>query len=164
MTAQSSTRAFTLPPRRGSRPETTRPTPERPTPHQQTSQNAPPELQEAVFERARALPGITVGDSCVSVPGARAFRLDPALARGPAEAFQCDQEFAHLHPVHDGSLHLTLPRAVYQAVLEQGWGEPHPISGTMLLFGPRDTDELDVIWRVLLASYQFATGQTPDTT
>ena len=147
-----------LPDRPGSRPDTTHPSPADPHPHQQLTQNAPRELQEALFERAAHLPGISVGDSCVSVPGARAFRLDPALARGPEQAFQCDHEFAHLHPAYDGSLHLTLPPEVYQQVLDAGWGEPHPLSGTMLLFGPRDAQELEVVWSVVQASYHYAAG------
>ncbi len=148
-----------LPARPGSTPEVTRPTPEDPHPHQQLSQNSPPAVQEALFERARGLPGVIVADSCVSVPGARAFHLEAAMARGPAEAFQCRTEFAHLHPPHDGSLHLTLPAGAYDEVRRKGWGEPHPISGTMMLFGPRDADELEVAWRVLLLSYRFAHGE-----
>ena len=153
--------AVRLGPRRGPRPETTHPTVDNPHPHEQLTQHAPVDLQEALLRRARELPGVTVADSCVSVPGARAFRLEATLAKGPEEAFQCDREFAHLHPAYDGSLHLTLPRALYRDILEKGWGEPHPISGTMLLFGPRDEQELEMVWGILLASYRFAVGQPP---
>ncbi|HYY87527.1 MAG TPA: luciferase family protein [Chloroflexota bacterium] len=147
-----------LPPRDGPRPETTHPTRADPHPHQQLTQIAPADLQEALFGRATQLSGVMVRDSCVSVPGARAFRLDPARAGGPEQAFQCDHEFAHLHPAYDGSLHLTLPPALYREVLESGWGEPHPISGTMLVFGPRNAQELEVVWTILRASYQYAAG------
>ena len=148
-----------LPARAGPVPRTSRPRRgEPPTPHVQLTQNAPPELQEALLQRAEALLGVTVGDSHVSVPDARAFHLDGALARGPAEAFQAGTEFAHLHPPYDGSLHLTLPPEVYRAVQAGGWGEPHPVSGTMMVFGPRDPAELEVVWRLLLASYRFARG------
>ena len=61
-------------------------------------------------------------------------------------------------PEHDGSLHLTLAPALYNEVLRAGWGEPHPISGTMLVFGPRDEAELEVVWRLVSASYNWATG------
>src|SRR5438105_13866903 len=105
-----------LPRRDGPRPDTTHPTRADPHPHQQLTQIAPAEMQEALFQRASRLAGVSVGDSCVSVPGARAFRLDPALARGPEQAFQCDHEFAHLHPAYDGSLHMTPPPGVYQTV------------------------------------------------
>jgi phospholipase/carboxylesterase len=147
-----------LPERPGPRPEATRPSREQAFPHKQTSQNAPPDMQEALFRRAAALPGVTVGDSLVSVPGARAFHLDPALARGPARAFQRGREFAHIHPVQDGSLHATLPPDLYQEVLDKGWGEPHPVSGTMMLWGPRDEQELEIVWTLVRASYAYATG------
>jgi len=152
-------KTFQLPPRSGPKPDTTRPSREHAFPHKQVSQNAPPDMQEALFTRAAALPGVTVGDSLVSVPGARAFHLDAALAKGPARAFQRGREFAHIHPVHDGSLHATLPPDLYQDVLDKGWGEPHPVSGTMMLWGPRNEEELEIVWKLVHASYAYATGE-----
>ena len=113
--------------------------------------------------RAIRLPGIRLDASCVSVPGARAFHLDPDLAHGPAGAFQCGTEFAHVHPAGDGSLHMTLPPLVHAEVLAKGWGEPHPISGTMLVFGPRDHYELEVIWQLVITSYRYALGPAEST-
>jgi hypothetical protein len=149
---------FELPQRPGPQPATTRPSQTHRSPHTQISQNAPAEMQEKLFLRAASLAGVSVGDSLVSVPGARAFHLDPALARGPAEAFQRDREFAHLHPAHDGSLHMTLPPDIYQEVLAKGWGEPHPVSGTLMIWGPRNAEELDIVWRLVCESYAYATG------
>ena len=152
-----------IPQRLGPRSETRRPTPARHLAHQQLTQNAPPELQETLFERARALPGVQVGPSLVSVPGARAFFLEEQMAQGPASAFQRGREFAHLHPAYDGSLHLTLPPAAVQVVLDKGWGESHPISGTPMIYGPRDAQELEVVWHLLLLSYRFARGEAQET-
>ena len=92
------------------------------------------------------------------------FHVKPHAAKGPAEAFQRGSEFGHLHPEHDGSLLLTLPPALYNEVLRAGWGEPHPISGTMLVFGPRDEDELEVVWRLVCASHNWATARQDDIT
>ncbi|MGH8728405.1 MAG: luciferase family protein [Burkholderiales bacterium] len=151
---------FDLKARTGDKPETTKPKRGAPpTPHSQISQNAPYEFQEALFERIQALPGVSVGKSLVSVPGARAFHLDEALARGPKDAFQRGYEFAHIHPAHDGSLHVALPRDAYDKVLAQGWGEPHPISGTMMVFGPRDAEELEIVFGIVRASYDYARGE-----
>ncbi len=150
---------FTLTPRQGPKPETTKPTREQPFPHKQISQNAPATMQEALFERAANLRGVTIGKSLVSVPGARAFHLSESLANGPAAAFQKGREFAHLHPPEDGSLHMTLPPDAYRAVLDAGWGEPHPVSTTMMVWGPRDADELETVWKILCASYAYATGK-----
>jgi phospholipase/carboxylesterase len=127
-------------------------------PHSQASQNAPPELQERIVSAALELPGVSEARSLVSVPGARAFVLDEELAGGPDEAFQAGREFAHLHPPHDGSLHMTLPESLARLVGERGWGEPHPLSGTPLVFGPRDEAELEVVTALLRASYEFARG------
>lgn len=148
-----------LPQRSGPKPDTTHPSRERPEPHKQISQMAPPHMQEQLFMRAQALAGVSVGKSLVSVPGARAFHLDEALARGPAGAFQRGREFAHIHPAHDGSLHMTLPPDLYEEVLAKGWGEPHPVSGTMMVWGPRNEEELEVIWNLVRASYRYATGE-----
>lgn len=149
-----------LPARRGPRPHTTAPTREHPFPHQQLDQRAPEHLQEELFQRASQLPGVRVGRSLVSLPESRAFHLDAEAAGGPREAFQRRTEFAHIHTDNDGSLHLTLPPELYEQVLATGWGEPHPVSGTMMLFGPRDPEELEVAWQILQASWRWAhTGQ-----
>ena len=151
---------FDLPARPGPRPRTT-PT----NPHVQLDQNAPPELQERLFEKAKALPGVRVEPSMISVPGARAFVLGEEAALGPSEAFMVGLEFAHLHPPTDGSLHMMLPLELAQAVDSQGWGELHPVARmgmipptAMMVYGPRDDGELEVVWELLRASYAFATG------
>lgn len=127
-------------------------------PHAQVSQNAPPALQRALADRALELPAVSEANSLVSVPGARAFVLADDAALGPREAFQAGREFAHLHPEHDGSLHMTLPPAVAEEAHGKGWGEPHPISGTPLIYGPRDEQELEVVLTLLRASHGYATG------
>ncbi|MGH2705924.1 MAG: luciferase family protein [Actinomycetota bacterium] len=134
-------------------------------PHQQASQNAPGDLQEALLGRAAALRGVTVGPSGISVPGARAFHLDPRQAAGPPEAFMLGTEFAHLHPPYDGSLHLALPVEEAATVIERGWGELHPAARlgyapatALMVFGPREEAELEVVWRILETSYLFASG------
>ena len=148
-----------LPRRPGSRPRTRR---RDGAAHAQLSQNAPVELQETLFEWARALPGVIAGESLVSVPGARALFLDESVAEGPEEAFQAGTEFAHIHPVHDGSLHLTLPAVMVREVEERGWGERHPVSPSVMVYGPRDQFELEVVWRLLRDSYRFAVGDTAE--
>jgi hypothetical protein len=40
----------------------------------------------------------------------------------------------------------------------KGWGEPHPFSGTPLIFAPRDHEELEIVLRLLRASHALATG------
>lgn len=148
--------SFHLPIRPGPRPRTTAPTRERPFPHQQLDQLAPEQFQEVLFQRAASLPHVWVGRSLVSLPESRAFHLDADAADGPPAAFQRKTEFAHIHTDNDGSLHLTLPPGLYEEVLATGWGEPHPVSGTMMLFGPRDDEEVEVAWVILQASWRWA--------
>jgi hypothetical protein len=145
--------------RSGPRPDTT-PT----NPHSQLTQNAPSDLQERVFSLASSLAGVVVGPSAVSVPGARGFHL-PAAARGAREAFMVGHEFAHLHPTSDGSLHMVLAPDVVDAVIERGWAEPHPLAGRhglpgniVMVYGPRDDDELAVVEDLIRASHEFAAG------
>jgi hypothetical protein len=143
----------------GSRPRTT-PT----NPHTQLTQNAPNELQERVLAFASALPGVVVGPSGVSVPGARAFHFPSSSSTAP-EAFMVGREFAHLHPPSDGSLHLVLPPDLVDDVIENGWAERHPLAGRhglpaniVMVYGPRDDDELTVVEDLLQASHTLAAG------
>jgi phospholipase/carboxylesterase len=94
----------------------------------------------------------------VSVPGALAFVLDKESAGGPPGAFQAEREFARLRPQEDGSLQMALPQELADEAFEKGWGEPNPYSGTPFIYGPRGEHELEVVWRLLQASYEFVRG------
>ena len=145
--------------RAGPRPQAT-PT----NPHTQLDQNAPPDLQEKVFAIARSLLGVAVGQSLVSVPGARAFHL-PGCADPAFGSFMIECEFAHLHPPTDGSLHMILPPDIVDAVIANGWAERHPLAGKyglpaniVMVYGPRDEEELTVVADLVRASHGFASG------
>jgi len=148
-----------LPQRRGPRPEVSWTIPQ-----QQQTQNAPQHLQERLFEDIRQLPGVEVGPSHISVPGARGFTLRDGSA--DEEAFLVPQvaEFAHLHPPYDGSLHVALPPELAADVSARGWGRPHMWAGTrlspgfMLVHGPRDHDELATVRGIVAASLAYATS------
>jgi hypothetical protein len=144
--------------RRGTKPRTTNA-----NPHTQLDQNAPVRLQEALFAHAGSLPGVRVGNSAVSVPGARAFHLDDR--DGAPDAFMVEREFAHLHPHSDGSLHATLPPNLVDIAIGNGWAERHPLAGRyglpdniVMIYGPRDEDELAIVIELLDLSYGNALG------
>jgi phospholipase/carboxylesterase len=148
--------------RPGPRPLTT-PT----NPHTQLDQIAPVALQEQVFSRARDLPGVVVGASHVSVPGARAFHL-PGCGDPVPGGFMIAQEFAHVHPARDGSLHMALPPKIVDAVIENGWAERHPLAGKhglpnniVMVYGPRDDAELEIVVALVRASYAGACKTSP---
>ena len=134
-----------------------------PVPHGQLDQVAPTILQEEIWQRMRSLSGVYVAPTHVPYPEARAIHLAPEFGTGPDDAFiKVSREFAHIHPLQDGSLHMTLPATVKKIVTEAGWGVPHPIQNTQLVFGPRDRDEIEVVWQVLLKSYTYARGRHID--
>lgn len=100
---------------------------------------------------------------------------------------QGDREFAHFHgryidpdssegKAHRGipwqswqggglgSMHLTLSLTDAVRVIEAGWGEPHLLAGKMaaagllLVYAPRDEQEVDVVISILRASVDNARG------
>jgi hypothetical protein len=79
---------------------------------------------------------------------------------GPPSAFFAGTEFAHVHPEYDGSVHLLLPPAVARHAREQGRATPVP-PGSVLVFGPRDPDEAEVVLALLMQAYHYARG-TPE--
>ena len=89
--------------------------------------------------------------------------LEDACAAGPPEAFMIGREFCHIHPPSDGSLHLNLPLDVGQAAIEAGWAENHPLAvrgyipqNVVMVYGPRDRDELEVVTWLIAQSHAFA--------
>jgi phospholipase/carboxylesterase len=74
-------------------------------------------------------------------------------------------EFAHLHPSHDGSLHLALPPALAADAIGKGWAVAHPLAGVrltpgmVLVYGPRDPAEMDVVAAIVATSRGWAAGQ-----
>jgi phospholipase/carboxylesterase len=148
-----------LPERDGSRPQVSTKTPQ-----EQLTQNSSPAMQQQLFDRVSGLPGVVTQASAISVPGARAFALRDGA--GPDDAFLVPRagEFAHLHPSHDGSLHVALPPAMAADVITKGWGVAHPLAGLqvtpgmVMVFGPRTEPELDVVSAVVTFSRMWAQG------
>ena len=112
------------------------------------------------------LPYVSPGQSVIA-GRVRALHLDRRAAHGPREAFAPDggTEFAHLHGVRDGSLHLTLPPATARAAIAAGWAEFHPVVlaglsdiSLVMIYGPRDSDELETVFRFVELSHAYATG------
>jgi phospholipase/carboxylesterase len=151
-----------LPARAGTRPEVTSGIPQ-----EQRTDNAPLALQERLFDLVAALPGVTSRQSAISVPGARGLMLDQQHRGADHDAFLVPSagEFAHVHPGHDGSMHLALPPALAADLVAKGWGAAHPLAGVRLtpgfvmLFGPRDAAELETVLGVVATSHAWASGR-----
>ena len=72
-------------------------------------------------------------------------------------------EIAHMHGT-DGSLHVTLHPLDVAYILKRGWGERHPLagrwlgSGFMMIYAPRDEEELKVILEIVQAGARWVGG------
>ena len=146
--------------RSGPRPRTT-PT----NPHTQLEQNPDTSIVEELVCRIFSLPGVEERPSAISVPGARALWLREEVPAGPREAFMIGREFAHVHPMPDGSLHAALPPEVAGEAIEKGWAEQHPVArmgyipqNVVMIYAPRDTDEVEVVASLVTESYRYAGG------
>ena len=103
-----------------------------------------------------------------SLQGSQGWRLEADFAFGPADAFRTTEslEFGHLHQPTDGSMHMMLRTPFATAALEKGWGVLHPLSADrsgdnteyVMIFGPRDEEELETIWIIVQSSYYYARG------
>jgi len=151
------------PNRQGERPQTTRP-----IPHQQLNQIAPVPLQQELKANINNLPGVALRITGSSLTGSEGWFLDASAAKtGGPTAFNVALEFGHSHTPTEGSTHMFLLPAYAQIVLDKSWGELHAntdqIAGTnsryIMVYGPRDSRELSVVWLAIQASYAFATGQ-----
>ncbi len=115
------------------------------------------------------LAGVSTSQSAISVPDARGLKVKPALDT-PADAFLVPSvgEFAHHHPSHDGSLHLALPPELVADAVAKGWAVAHPLAGIRLargmvmVYGPRDENELHVVAAIVATSHAYATGANVD--
>lgn len=152
--------SLSLPTRQGPAPKTLGQ-----LPHSQLTQHGPDDIVDALHAWCFALPNIKNEASGISVPGSRALILSDSVA-GNSAAFMIGREFAHIHPKPDnGSMHLVLPAQDVAEIKKTGWGEDHylvtrgqwPI-GLVMIFSPRDEDELSVVKQIVGRSYEFATG------
>ena len=134
-------------------------------PHEQLSQNPPADIYTQLKAQVFDFEFVKRRPSVISVPGAEALWLLEEGGHSCAGAFMRGNEFAPVHPPYDGSLHMVLPADDVPEFLESGWGEIHPLvsvgsvpPGFVLVFGPRDNEELGVILGLIDTSYRFARG------
>ena len=155
--------AGALPQRAGDKPRTTDT-----NPHTQLDQIAPVKFQEKLAAYMFNRECVEQRPSIISVPGARGMWISDACAVNPnREAFLLEREHAHIHPEYDGSLHMALPLALVDEAIEKGWAESHPLikrglvpKTDVMVYGPRDEDELAVIKYLVDASFRFAHAET----
>lgn len=134
-------------------------------PHRQITQKA----GKAVYEKLAAAietmgsssDHLLIGTSCFEKHGTGLFSISPAKRT-------CRGEIVHAHP-SDGSLHTTLHPADAKTVLDAGWGERHPIArggwferfvpgGFIMVYAPRNDEEIEIVLRIVKAAAWFVGG------
>jgi hypothetical protein len=71
--------------------------------------------------------------------------------------------------------HCVLPEKLFQSCIAKGWGQKHMLSGryhpiagtvipetTLLFSAPRNEEELEIVWNILKASYDWALSDVPN--
>ena len=149
-----------LPQRSGSRTQTSGR-----VPHVQIGVEPVPAVNDELLRRAFALPDVENRPTIVSLPGTRGMWLSDGVPLAHPEGIVSGREFAHIHP--DGSLHAPLPFERALEAVEKGWAERHPWAdqqagweGLVMLFTPQSMAELDVIFQLIVESYNHVTGRT----
>jgi hypothetical protein len=153
--------AFVLPVREGSPPRIGQEPPQL-----QFSDLGPEGIRSALKTWAfSAFPNVREHDTMISVPTSRALWLDEGVSAAHDDAFMPtpgSREFCHLH--EDGSLHAVLDTPIEDEILEKRWGVRHMYFDRgvkeMLVYAPRNSDELVVAKRVITESYRYASGDT----
>ena len=148
-----------LPTRVGERPRTTNT-----NPHTQLNQQPKDDTEiKELMSWAFALDHIERQPSMISVPGAIAMCMEDGHTCMGCNAYMIRNEFAHFHPYPDYSMHLGLRREEAETVINKGWGEWHPLiqrgilpPNIIMLYAPRNAEELEVAKVVLEHSYTYA--------
>ncbi len=144
--------------------ETPRPETTNGVPHVQIDVQAIPELSEEMLRQVAEFPGVVLGATRVSLPGAVGFQLVSDVSIAQPQAIVGGREFAHLHP--DGSLHASLHPDTARAAIDAGWAVAHPWAdqragweGFVMIYTPTTEAELDVVLQLVRGSYTFITGE-----
>lgn len=156
--SSASAEALSLPRREAPVPQTTNT-----VPHVQLGIEPNPAISAELLERVAELPGVEIRPTVISLPGALGFWIGDDVALARPDVIVGGREFAHLHP--DGSLHASLPPDLAQAASEAGWAVAHPWAdqrsgweGLVMIFTPANSEELNVVYGLVVESYAFVTG------
>ena len=114
-------------------------------------------------------PNVREHDTLISVPTSRALWLDEKVQAAHDDAFMPppnSREFCHLHA--DGSFHTVVHVAIENEILEKQWGVRHMYYDRgvkeVLVYAPRNNNELIVAKRIIVESYRYASGDIEFTT
>jgi len=136
-------------------------------PHRQIDQTGCPKmyrtLRKSLENMALSHPqSLQIGLSCFEKKGLAVFCQNPINET-------CRGEICHIHD-SDRSMHMNLHPDDAKVVLEMGWGERHPLAkgGWMkkyvprefvMVYAPRNREELDVVCRIIEAAGFWVSGE-----
>ncbi|MFQ5966540.1 MAG: hypothetical protein ACE5MI_02890 [Acidimicrobiia bacterium] len=151
---------FALPGRSGPKPKTN------PwMPHLQLSDNAEDAVYRDLATWLFGLEHVEEGRSRVSLPSSRAAWISESY--GPINPV-AEREFTHIHTEPGpGSQHMGIPKQFADEILEKGWGEPHPMNEhvpdyeLLMIYAPRNDEELAAIKTIIASAYHWALGTEP---
>ncbi len=157
--SSATTLALDLPRRETPIPQTTNG-----VPHVQIGVNPDPAISAELLKRVSNIPGVRIGPTVISLPGAQGFRIKDDVALARPEVIVGGREFAHLHP--DGSLHASLSPELAVRAAKAGWAIAHPWAnrrpgweGFVMIYTPTDREELDVVYDLIVQSFAYVTGR-----
>ena len=117
-------------------------------------------LKEWTFN---TFPHVREHDTLISVPTSRAMWLDEKITPAHNDAFMPpagSREFCHIH--EDGSLHAVVANSVENEILAKRWGVRHMYYDKgvkeMLVYAPRNKQELETVKLIIHESYKYASG------
>jgi len=140
-------------------------------PHRQVDQIPSEEVKAAMI---REFHGIHEANSSLVVMGTSilekfgdALQVHPSIT--PADPVEVTKrEIAHVHSWKDCSFHVVLSPADCKIVIDQGWGERHPLSGRgrlfpipkeyLLIYAPRTLNEVRIVGKIIRAAVWFGSG------
>ncbi len=132
-------------------------------PHVQIGIDVVPELSEKLLQQVAQFPGVSLGETRISMPGVVGFQFDEGVPLARPDVIVGGREFAHLHA--DGSLHASLDPALARAAVDAGWAVAHPWAmqrdgweGFVMIFTPTTPSEFEVVLQLVESSYSFVTG------
>lgn len=140
-------------------------------PHLQHTDNSSVALFEELANWLFSLELIEERETVISVRGARAAWIKDDYSNANYDVLKSGREFTHIHPLDiygGGSQHLSLTREDCETVIKKGWGEYHPLDskiypnkdfGHIMVYAPRNKEELEAIKVITTVSYKLVTNQ-----
>jgi len=153
LVAPAATAQDTLPERQTDRPPVTTA-----VPHMQVQVGPRVSVHDQLFRAALALPDVE--NRPAFVVGARDLWLPEHVAQPSGTSVRAGAQgtFGHIHA--DGSLHLNLPETHIREAVNARWGARHPtLDDYILLFKPQSMAELEIIFGLVIESYNHVTGR-----